>query len=457
MRTENASALTPDRLRGFVGRARRWMGSWGASTRWAAGGVALTALLAAGYFLATEEPVGWAWIQNGSAFTPEEVSKISKILGSKGIQTVSKDRRISVPSGRLLEAESTLLKLNALPPSLQGILDESPKPAFFETPLEREQRVNRNRARTIEAAIRSRDDALSAIVIRTPIRARGRSFDQAETVRIVAILRSDDGRLISSETIEAIQHLILSMEPDLKPDALVLLDHKLRPLLDSANPALVTRARARMREEEMTSDIKSQLNWIEGVRVSVNINPSTTHGARTPVPAPAAVPNAPMNLEPDPASAAPAQVALPIGAVPIEKPRILIQVPIAHYRNQFRISGANQQPSPDDLAPYVTRTEDLIQRAVAQVVPEAELSELQPERAMRLGKPADSIVAYASEHGIDLIVMGTHGREGLAHMLAGSVAETVVRRASCPVLTLHYSQLESIVPKEAQAEVRATA
>ena len=53
------------------------------------------------------------------------------------------------------------------------------------------------------------------------------------------------------------------------------------------------------------------------------------------------------------------------------------------------------------------------------------------------GASAPSIVEYAQDHAIDLIVMGTHGRTGMAHLLIGSVAERVVRTASCPVLTVH--------------------
>lgn len=55
----------------------------------------------------------------------------------------------------------------------------------------------------------------------------------------------------------------------------------------------------------------------------------------------------------------------------------------------------------------------------------------------RADAPADEIVSYARTHDIGLIVMGTHGRSGMAHLLVGSVAEKVVRTASCPVLTLH--------------------
>jgi nucleotide-binding universal stress UspA family protein len=55
---------------------------------------------------------------------------------------------------------------------------------------------------------------------------------------------------------------------------------------------------------------------------------------------------------------------------------------------------------------------------------------------IRLGKPEDEIVRFATENNVDLIVMGTHGRTGLAHMLVGSVAERVVRSSKVPVLTL---------------------
>jgi len=53
------------------------------------------------------------------------------------------------------------------------------------------------------------------------------------------------------------------------------------------------------------------------------------------------------------------------------------------------------------------------------------------------GPAAMAIVEYAQDQGIDLIVMGTHGRTGIAHLLIGSVAERVVRLAPCPVLTVH--------------------
>ncbi len=62
-----------------------------------------------------------------------------------------------------------------------------------------------------------------------------------------------------------------------------------------------------------------------------------------------------------------------------------------------------------------------------------------PERvclATRMGVVSDQIVSFARDHSIDIIVLGTHGRQGLAHALMGSVAEAVVRKSRCPVLTV---------------------
>jgi nucleotide-binding universal stress UspA family protein len=53
-----------------------------------------------------------------------------------------------------------------------------------------------------------------------------------------------------------------------------------------------------------------------------------------------------------------------------------------------------------------------------------------------VGTPAEEILRVAREEKVDLIVMGTHGRTGLRHLLLGSVAEEVTRHAPCPVFTV---------------------
>ena len=69
--------------------------------------------------------------------------------------------------------------------------------------------------------------------------------------------------------------------------------------------------------------------------------------------------------------------------------------------------------------------------------------------------PADAIVQYAKTEGVDVIVMGTNGRSGLAHLFMGSVAERVVRLAPCPVLTVRHPQHEFIAPDALAAVAKA--
>ena len=58
---------------------------------------------------------------------------------------------------------------------------------------------------------------------------------------------------------------------------------------------------------------------------------------------------------------------------------------------------------------------------------------------IRVGNPVDEINQFAGENNVDLIVMGTHGRGGLAHLLVGSVTERVVRTSKVPVLTIRHA------------------
>jgi len=68
------------------------------------------------------------------------------------------------------------------------------------------------------------------------------------------------------------------------------------------------------------------------------------------------------------------------------------------------------------------------------------------ESAVQGGLPADAILDRAGKERHDLIIMGTHGRRGLSHFASGSVAEAVLRRAACPVLTVKSPKFRREVP-----------
>ena len=74
---------------------------------------------------------------------------------------------------------------------------------------------------------------------------------------------------------------------------------------------------------------------------------------------------------------------------------------------------------------------------------------------LRAVSPASAIVEYAATNGIDLIVIGTHGRRGVARLFMGSVAERVVRTAPCPVLTVHHPEREFVLPDALVATAKA--
>jgi nucleotide-binding universal stress UspA family protein len=82
---------------------------------------------------------------------------------------------------------------------------------------------------------------------------------------------------------------------------------------------------------------------------------------------------------------------------------------------------------------------ELTERVIAQDHPAT-------TSALRTGTPFLEIVTAARELDSDLIVVGTHGRTGLAHVMIGSVAEKVVRKAPCPVLTVKHPEHEFIMP-----------
>jgi nucleotide-binding universal stress UspA family protein len=85
---------------------------------------------------------------------------------------------------------------------------------------------------------------------------------------------------------------------------------------------------------------------------------------------------------------------------------------------------------------YLTNQKKEAQLALDKLLPDAVKDGLSIVRSLRLGNPFVEIVKYAEETGADLIVVGTHGRGAFMHLLLGSVAEKVVRKAKCPVLSV---------------------
>ena len=75
-------------------------------------------------------------------------------------------------------------------------------------------------------------------------------------------------------------------------------------------------------------------------------------------------------------------------------------------------------------------------RALEKIVLDRIPLEMPADAQLLAGDPVDEIIRFANESDVDLIMVATHGRSGVSHVLMGSTAEAIVRKASCPVLTV---------------------
>ena len=86
--------------------------------------------------------------------------------------------------------------------------------------------------------------------------------------------------------------------------------------------------------------------------------------------------------------------------------------------------------------PSVHESLEAAEQALKSILPAEWVAAQDIVLKARVGVPYAEIIGYALENKIDLIVMGTHGRSAISHVLLGSVAERVVRKSVCPVLTV---------------------
>ena len=92
------------------------------------------------------------------------------------------------------------------------------------------------------------------------------------------------------------------------------------------------------------------------------------------------------------------------------------------------------------VAPPIEELAAAAEKELEQFVAEHVPAGLHAERTVLRGRPFIEIIRYAREVGADMIVMGTHGRSAIKQVLLGSVAEKVVRKAPCPVLTVRHPE-----------------
>jgi nucleotide-binding universal stress UspA family protein len=104
-----------------------------------------------------------------------------------------------------------------------------------------------------------------------------------------------------------------------------------------------------------------------------------------------------------------------------------------------------------DFAMLQAEIEDGAREKLRSLLSDEDRHELRAVQVIRTAtSPAYAIVAYAKDSQADLLIMGTHGRGVMGHLLMGSVAEKVVRIAPCPVLTVRSPEHEFVLPDALQ-------
>jgi len=113
----------------------------------------------------------------------------------------------------------------------------------------------------------------------------------------------------------------------------------------------------------------------------------------------------------------------------------------------IRFLDANNPELPTlHTANITNETIDALKSRLLKSVTEEIKGKISVEAIVIQGIPFTEIIKASKEYNVDLIIIGTHGRTGLAHIIMGSVAEKIVRKAPCPVLSIRHPEHDFIKP-----------
>ncbi len=118
------------------------------------------------------------------------------------------------------------------------------------------------------------------------------------------------------------------------------------------------------------------------------------------------------------------------------------EVTVYHVANPVELANYKAHSLEDLLDKHRKSLGQFLNEHFAELLPLVEV-----RQKVEIGSPATNILDEAERETSDLIVMSTHGRTGIAHVLMGSVTEQVVRNAACPVFSIHPPQPRKEKPR----------
>jgi nucleotide-binding universal stress UspA family protein len=125
------------------------------------------------------------------------------------------------------------------------------------------------------------------------------------------------------------------------------------------------------------------------------------------------------------------------------------KITLVHITNENELVALQQVSAyfePGKLEDLLKQRESEDRKQLDGFIPPELKKGIEVETLHKVGIPFVEIIRTAKEKGVDLIVIATHGRSGLSHILFGSVAEKVVRKSACPVLSIRPREHEFAMP-----------
>ncbi|MGC8640407.1 MAG: hypothetical protein ACP5XB_11085 [Isosphaeraceae bacterium] len=404
------------------------------------------------------------YLGSGRSYSWDDLKKIGRALGSKSVvYQVDEERRVSVDEDQREQAEAAIAKLDlgSKPPG--EIADQSFVSNMLESPGEREIRLHREKEQIAESMIGDLPGIVGCFVrLDQPKPSLG--LQPAAKPSAFVRVETEQDRQLPFKTVQSITTILHGYEAGLSPEAITVVDRKGYKYLDAGNPALGVLTHNKAREEELGQEILDQLEWIRGVRVSVQLagapagdgrspaRPAEPGSAQTAGPQARGSGSAPQTGAPE--SSAVGALNSPLGAAevatsagppaspqpttresPPERGRVWVKVPRSYYYQVAMLPG-RREPSAEELQKLLAKTEEWIKRGVAQVVPLSDPAawpvmidvipdEIPPGPAPIMPAPTDS-----RRVALDWGIAGALGAMAAALVLLGSWILTVRRPAS---------------------------
>ncbi len=341
------------------------------------------------------------FLHSGRRYQPGDLAKITRVLDRLRIDyRVDDQRRIAVPSEQIEQAAAGISKVE-IGPRLPGEIRDDPSTvagSWLDTPHDKELREHRRQEQILQSMISDLAGIIDAFVLIN--RPKPRGLEPAPKPSAFVRIETEGDRQLPFRTVQSITTYLTGYVPGLSADAITVVDRRGHNYLDAGNPALSALSHNRAREEELSEEILEKLDWIEGVRVSVQLpgtaasnpgtaasNPGTKSVSQArdqaavgpeiePQTASSEVRiNRPMTLEQEPTARALASPASspsgsarqPAAGVPVELGRVWVKIPRSYFLRVSQRPGRKEPPY-DELQKLIALTEEQIKTGIAHVL-----------------------------------------------------------------------------------------